>query len=91
MPFSKSDLINKIAAEHDISKVKATEILKTVTDTIVAETSTNNPVTIAGFGTFTVKKRKAREGKAMGVAFSVPERNALTFKAGSAVSREIND
>lgn len=50
--MNRVQLIEKIAAEHNISKAQASRILATVTDTITERVKNDDPVTIVGFGTF---------------------------------------
>ena len=47
---------------------------------------------VAGFGTFNVSKRKAREGRnpQTGETVKIPARKAVSFKAGTALKEAVN-
>ena len=49
-------------------------------------------VPLVGFGTFAVSKRAAREGRnpRTGETVKIAARNAVTFKAGSALKDAVN-
>ncbi len=58
--MNKKDLINKIAAEKNVTKVRAEEMVNAVFSTIVEELKAGEMVKIPGFGNFLVKTRKQR-------------------------------
>ena len=61
--MNKGDLVGKIAKDAGITKSKSeaafNSLIKSVTDSL----KKNQKVTIVGFGTFSVAKRKARMGR----------------------------
>lgn len=59
--MEKSELIQVVAQEASISEGEATKILDSFIFTIKEGLSRGEKVTIAGFGTFSLAKRKARE------------------------------
>ena len=61
--MNKTELINHIADEADISKAAAARALDAVTDAITRTLKKGETVALIGFGTFSVSKRKAREGR----------------------------
>ena len=61
--MNRSELIEKITAANDISKVAAGKILDTLIDTIQTAVKKGDTVTLVGFGTFKSAKRAARIGK----------------------------
>lgn len=60
--MNKKDLIEVLAKEIGVSKKQANDAIDTVFKSIEGSLKKNKPVTLVGFGTFTVKNRKARKG-----------------------------
>ena len=61
--MNKSDLIEHIAKQADISKAAAARALDAVVGGVKATLKKSGSVTIVGFGTFAVTKRAARTGR----------------------------
>jgi DNA-binding protein HU-beta len=61
--MTKVDLISKVAKEAKITKVAAAKAIDGVTDSITKELKKGGRITLTGFGTFSVAKRKARTGR----------------------------
>ncbi|GBE37046.1 DNA-binding protein HU-beta [bacterium BMS3Bbin07] len=61
--MTKSDLIDKVASDAGLSKADAGKALDAVLDNIKKSLKKNQKVTLVGFGTFSVTKRKARKGR----------------------------
>ncbi|HEB75682.1 MAG TPA: HU family DNA-binding protein [Nitrospirae bacterium] len=61
--MTKSDLIDKVASDAGLSKADASRALDAVLDNIKKSLKKNQKVTLVGFGTFSVTKRKARKGR----------------------------
>ena len=61
--MTKAELIEKLAKDNDISKALAEKVLNSVTDNISRCLKKNDKITLTGFGTFSVSKRKARTGR----------------------------
>ena len=60
--MNKTDLIQRLADQHQLSKAEAGRILDTLLDTVVASVKKGDAVTIPGFGTFKQHARAARNG-----------------------------
>ena len=90
--MNKQDLIVKIASDFDLTKVKASNIVNTVFDTISAEIVFGNSVGIAGFGSFSVRDRAARTGRnpQTGEALAIPARKVPAFRAGKGLKDVVN-
>ena len=58
--MNKKELVEKIAAEQNVTKVKAEEMVNAIFSTIVDELKSGEDVKIPGFGSFVVKTRKQR-------------------------------
>lgn len=82
--MTKAELIDKIAAKAKISKKAANVALNTFVDSVTSALKKGDRVSLVGFGTFTVAKRKARVARnpRTGEKINVPARRAAKFKAG---------
>ena len=60
--MNKTDLIQKLADQHQLSKAEAGRVLDTLLDTIVTSVKKGDAVTIPGFGSFKQHARAARSG-----------------------------
>ena len=61
--MTKTELIDKIAAGAGLSKADASRALDSTLDAVKASLKKGQKVTLVGFGTFSVTKRKARKGR----------------------------
>jgi DNA-binding protein HU-beta len=82
--MNKSQLVEKIAAETQITKISIEEILNTSFDMIKKSVKKGDDVTLVGFGTFTKSKRKARMGRnpQTGKEIKIPAMVVPRFRAG---------
>jgi DNA-binding protein HU-beta len=60
---TKAELIEKMAETADISKAAATKALASFMDSVKVSLKKGQKVSLVGFGTFSVSKRKARKGR----------------------------
>lgn len=61
--MTKTELIDTIAEEAEISKAAAGRALASTLDAITGSLVDGEPVTLIGFGTFLVRERGARTGR----------------------------
>ena len=61
--MNKAQMIDHVAKAADISKAAASRALDSVVGAIKGTLKKNGSVTLVGFGTFRVSKRKARTGR----------------------------
>ncbi len=82
--MTKEELIEKISKEVSLSKADAGRALNTIIDNIVKALKKGQKLTLIGFGTFSVSKRKARIGRnpKTGEAIKILARKIPKFKAG---------
>ena len=66
------------------TKKEAAQALESFLDSIESALAKGDKVSLIGFGTFSVSKRAAREGRnpATGAAIKIPAANVPKFKAG---------
>lgn len=84
--MTKAELIDVVAKEAKISKAAAAKSIDSFTKGITKALKKGDKVTLVGFGTFTVKKRKARKGRNPRTGQEIKIRAAKTpkFTAGKA-------
>jgi DNA-binding protein HU-beta len=90
--MNKSDLIDAVADSADISKAAAGRALDGALAAITKALKKGDSVTLVGFGTFTVRKRKARTGRnpRTGEAIKIKASKVPGFKPGKALKDAIN-
>lgn len=84
--MSKVELIEKMAKDADISKVAAGTALKSFIEGITKTLKKGDKVSLVGFGTFSVSKRKARTGRnpRTGEAIKIKASKSPKFSPGKA-------
>lgn len=61
--MTKAELVDAVVKKAEITKVTATKVVAAVVDSITEALKKGSKVTLVGFGTFSVTKRKARKGR----------------------------
>ena len=89
--MNKGELIDKVAAEADITKVAAKAAVDTVFDEVTKSMKKGDRVQIAGFGSFFSDKRPGRKGinPATGESIRIKTKFVPKFKAGTALKEEV--
>jgi DNA-binding protein HU-beta len=90
--MNKSELIDAIATDADITKVAAKKALESFVSNVTnALKSVDGKVSLVGFGTFSVAHRAARQGinPATKKPISIAAKNVAKFKAGSDLSSAV--
>jgi len=80
--MNKAQLIAEVAKKANLSKKDATNAINATIDTI--KKNVKKGVTLVGFGTFKVVKRKARTGRnpQTGEKIRIKAKNVVKFKPG---------
>lgn len=83
--MNKTELIEKIAASAEITKADAKKALEATVAAIKEALVEGDKVALAGFGTFAVNERPAREGinPATKEKIQIEAKKVVKFKAGS--------
>jgi DNA-binding protein HU-beta len=83
--MNKTDLIQRLADKHELSKAEAGRILETLLDTIVTSVKKGDAVTIPGFGSFKQHARAARAGvnPSTGAKIKIAAAKLPKFTAGA--------
>ena len=89
--MTKADLITNIGKEAKISKASAEKALNAFTNTVMKALKKGDKLTLTGFGTFSVAKRKARAGRnpQTGKEIKIPATRVAKFKAGNLLKRSV--
>ncbi len=82
--MNKTELVDQIAASADITKKEAESALQAFMDAVTDTMKQDDKLTLIGFGTFSVSKRAAREGRnpQTGKTINIPAKNVVKFKVG---------
>ncbi|WP_230116433.1 nucleoid-associated protein HU-beta [Serratia marcescens] len=90
--MNKSQLIDKIAAGADISKVAAGRALDAVIASVTDSLKAGDDVALVGFGSFTVRERSARTGRnpQTGKEIKIAAAKVPAFRAGKALKDAVN-
>ncbi len=90
--MNKNDLIASVADFAEISKADATKAVDAVLSSIAKSLKKGDEVRLVGFGTFSVSKRAATEGRnpRTGEKIKIPASKQPKFKAGKALKDAVN-
>ena len=90
--MTKAELVEFIAEKADLTKADAGRALEAMIEGITEGLKKEGKVTFVGFGTFTAKKRAAREGRnpQTGAEMTIAASKAPKFKAGKALKDSLN-
>lgn len=82
--MTKAELIAQVAHEAQIRKVDAEKAINSLIRTIANTLKKKGRHALAGFGTFAVAQRKAREGRnpQTGTPIKIPATKVVKFKPG---------
>ena len=61
--MNKTDLLNSVATQADLSKTDSKIAVDAILETISTTLANNEKVQLVGFGTFEVRERAARKGR----------------------------
>ena len=88
--MTKADLVGVMAKEADITKAAAALALDAYVAAVAKELKKGGRIGLVGFGTFSVVKRKAREGRnpQTGKAIKIPAKKVVKFKAGKELANK---
>lgn len=90
--MKKVELVEAVAEATGLTKADAGRAIDATFAAITGALKDGDKVPLVGFGTFAVSKRAAREGRnpQTGETVKIAARNAVTFKAGSALKDAVN-
>ena len=90
--MNKTELIDHIAAQADLSKAAASRALDAVIGGVTKALKKGDTVSLVGFGTFAVSKRAARSGRnpRTGATIKIKAAKVPKFKPGQALKDSVN-
>lgn len=90
--MTKADLIDEVAKISTLTKKETELIVNTVFDSITDALAKSEKVELRGFGSFRVRRRKARRGRnpKTGSSVSVPQKRVPFFKVGKRLKELVN-
>ena len=91
--MNKGDLVAKIAKDTGITKSQADDVFNSLIGAITTSLKRGRKVTIVGFGTFSVAKRKARTGRnpQTGEPIKIAARKVPKFSPGSDLKKAVKE
>jgi DNA-binding protein HU-beta len=91
LTMNKAELITKMADDADVTKSQANAALDSFVEAVTKTLKGGGKVTLVGFGTFSVSKRAARNGRnpQTGAVIKIKAKKVAKFKAGKELSGKI--
>lgn len=90
--MNKTDLVNNMAESAGITKSAAKKALEALLKDIEGAMQKGKRVSLVGFGSWSVSRRAAREGRdpRTGKVIKIKAKNVVKFKAGLDLSNAVN-
>lgn len=90
--MNKTELVEFIATQADLSKAKAAEAVDAFVEAVTTSLKKGKDVTLVGFGTFTISKRAARNGRnpQTGATIKIAASKAPKFRPGKSLKDAVN-
>ncbi len=82
--MNKAELVEKLSKDAGISKAQAEAAIKSFGEAVAKTAKKDNKLTLVGFGTFSLAKRKARKGRnpKTGQEIKIKASKTVKFTAG---------
>ena len=82
--MTKAELIERVSKDCKCSKALSEKAINAVTDNVTKALKKKQKITLTGFGTFSVSKRKARKCRnpQTGAVITIQAANVPKFRAG---------
>ena len=89
--MNKAELVERVAGEVGLTKKDVNNVVDAMTSAITDSLAGGEKVTLVGFGTFQVQKRKARQGvnPQTGDKISIPAKDVPKFKPGRSLREAV--
>ncbi|MDR2222997.1 MAG: HU family DNA-binding protein [Flavobacteriaceae bacterium] len=90
--MNKTELIDAIAKDAEISKVAAKKALESFLANVEKTLAKGDKISLIGFGSWSVSDRAAREGRnpQTGKTIKIAAKKMVKFKAGSELDAAVN-
>lgn len=89
--MNKAELIAKVADDAGVTKTQANAAVDSFVDAVTKTLKKGDKVTLVGFGTFSVSKRAARNGRnpQTGAVIKIKAKKVARFKAGKELAAKL--
>lgn len=89
--MTKAELVSQIASKADLTKAEAAKALDATIEAITEALKKGEKVTLVGFGSFYVFKRKARKGRnpRTGQEIKIPATKVPKFTPGKSLKEAV--
>lgn len=89
--MTKEELIDKMAADAKTTKVQARAALESLMESVKKTLKKGGKISLVGFGTFSISKRKARIGRnpQTGKEIKIAAKKVAKFKAGKTLAEHV--
>jgi DNA-binding protein HU-beta len=89
--MNKAELIAKLSDDAGVTKTQANAALDSFIEAVTKTLKGGGKVTLVGFGTFSISKRKARKGRnpQTGAEINIKARKVAKFKAGKELASKL--
>ncbi len=89
--MNKAELVSEVSSEVGLSKRETRKVIDAIIGTIGDTLAAGEKVTLVGFGTFRVMKRKARTGRnpQTGRAIQIPAKRVPKFGPGKTLREKV--
>ena len=89
--MNKAELITKVSEDAGVTKTQANAALDSFVEAVTKTLKGGGKVTLVGFGTFSISKRKARKGRnpQTGAEINIKARKVAKFKAGKELASKL--
>lgn len=90
--MNKKELIEQIAEQTKLTKKECAVVVNAMIDTMSRELQQDGEIRLTGFGTFEVKRRRARIGRnpRTNNVVEIPPLNVPVFRPGKVLKETIN-
>lgn len=90
--MNKNELVTSVAKKAGVTKVVATATVDATLKAITASLKSGKPVRLVGFGSFSVARRKATQGRnpRTGEKINIPASNQPKFRPGKGLKEALN-
>ncbi len=91
--MTKADIVETIYEKVGLSKRESARIVDMIFEIIKGKLENGENVKISGFGSFTVRDKKARRGRnpQTGEEITIAARRVLSFKPSNVLRKHINE
>ena len=90
--MNKSELVDAMAADAGVSKAAAKKALDSMMNNVEKSLKKGGRVSLVGFGSWSVSKRAARDGRnpQTGKTIRIAAKNVVKFKPGAELKNSVN-